>query len=253
MCNAKLAKAFTELHIPGKPLVLCNVWDVGSARTVSETGARAIATSSWAVAHSQGFDDGENMPFACLAALSEQIVRNVKLPVSVDIETGYSVTLEGLASNLRDLFHIGVVGVNLEDRIIEELSLRPIAEQCKRIASARSEADQSCPAFFINARCDAFLQEKDATNHRLLLKDSLTRANAYEDAGANGFFVPGLKDIDLIAELCSQSDLPINVLHYPEVASISDLAAAGIARISVGPRPYLDVQEALRQAHRSIR
>src|SRR5262249_27925549 len=97
------ADVFHSLHVRGRPLVLCNVWDAGSAKAVTAAGARAIATGSWAVAAAHGYGDGERLPLTLALANAARIVQNTPLPVSIDIESGYGVTANEVASTVRSL------------------------------------------------------------------------------------------------------------------------------------------------------
>lgn len=240
MTQGDSARRFADLHRPGAPLVLHNIWDAGSARAVAEGGARAIATGSWSVAVAQGYADGQALPLEDLLRTARQIVRAVDLPVSVDFEGGYAVAHETVAENVRALIGAGAVGLNFEDQVIGGAGLHDTSQQVRRIAAIRRAAEAEGVPLFINARTDLFLQSPD-TDHEGLINAAESRARAYAEAGADGFFAPGLIDAGLIRALCGAVDLPVNVLRTPAAPDIATLADCGVARVSHGPYPYRQV------------
>jgi 2-methylisocitrate lyase-like PEP mutase family enzyme len=235
---------FAALHKPGTPLLLFNVWDPGSARAVAEAGAPAIATGSWSVAAAFGLDDGEALPLELALANAARIVGAVALPVTIDFEAGYAADPEGLAANVRALLETGCVGCNLEDQIIGGHGLQTIKDQCLRIEAAREAVG---PGFFINARTDLFLKSP-RVDHRDSVGQALERAHAYAEAGASGFFIPGLVDPDSIGRICEGVRLPVNVMATPGAPGADVLASVGVARISQGPGPYRMVMAVLKEA-----
>jgi 2-methylisocitrate lyase-like PEP mutase family enzyme len=234
------AKQFRALHQPGKPLVLYNIWDAGSAKAVADAGAAALATGSWSVAAAQGYGDGEVIPLAILAQIAGRIVDSVDLPVSVDFEGGYAVNPQDVVKNVAQIAAVGAVGINFEDQIVGGVGLHSVEVQALRIAAAQ----QGGAGMFINARTDVFLKEPDALRHAGLVPEAIARGQAYAAAGADGFFVPGLVDHALIAQICAGVDLPVNVMRVGD-ASVADLVGAGVARISHGPGPYRAAMAAL--------
>lgn len=239
------AELFAALHRPGDPLILFNAWDAGSARTVAEAGAKAIATGSASAGEAQGFKDAEALPIELALANAERIVAAVELPVTVDFEGGYAVEPEPLAANMRRLARTGAVGCNFEDQVVGGEGLHPTDRQCERIRAARHAVG---PAFFINARTDIFLKARRETHDEAMVEAALARADAYAGAGASGFFVPGLIDLALLERLCAAAPLPVNFMAYPGAPAAAELAAAGIARISHGPFPYKLAMKALKEA-----
>ncbi len=237
---ADRALGFAERHIPGRPLVLINVWDVMSALTVAKPGAAALATSSWAVADAHGLTDGEMLPFEAQRTLAAEISKLCDLPLTVDLERGYAEGEGTLQSNVEALIEAGVVGVNLEDGLPQQ-KLRDAETQARRISAVRSAADAKGVPLFLNARTDLFFVEgQDAA----VVESALERAALYVDAGASGLFAPGLTDPALIETLCARSPLPVNVMSDLETAPRT-LAELGVARISVGPAAYLAVKASL--------
>lgn len=249
--QAYKARQFRELHIPGTPLVLFNVWDAGSAKAVSAGDAKAIATSSWSVAHANGFADGEQLPLPIAIENLRRIVDVTELPVTVDLESGYGETPEAVASSIALALDVGAVGCNLEDSVPPEGRLRTAAEQTVRIRSARRAAEAAGLPFFINGRTDVFFQRPPAQHDDALVSEALERAKRYRDAGADGLFAPGLVDIRLIARLAAASPLPLNVMLQEGTPPVKALADHGVARVSHGPGPYLLAMQALEAAARA--
>jgi 2-methylisocitrate lyase-like PEP mutase family enzyme len=250
--NGQIEKAdqFRALHIPGKPLVLFNIWDAGSARTVVAAGAKAIATGSWSVAHANGYEDGEQTPLGLSIDNLRRIVFATQLPVSIDLEGGYGATADKVGSTVRLAIEGGAVGCNLEDSIPGSGELRILVDQAGRIQSARRTAEDAKIHFFINARTDVFFQQPaNRHDHAMILK-AVERAHAYAEAGADGLFVPGLTNLALIARLVETSPLPINIMMVDFTSPLSAFAEQGVARISHGPRPYLLAMKVLEEAAR---
>ena len=249
MDQATKARAFKALHVKSAPLVLYNAWDAGSAAAVAKGGAAAIATGSWSVAAAQGFADGEALPMDAALRTAAQIVAAVELPVSVDFESGYALDAADVARNVAQLVDVGVIGLNLEDRVIGGKGLHDVTAQAERIAAIREMAVSKGVDVFINARTDVFFQGSKAPIEELMV-DALARAAAYHAAGADGLFVPGLNDLDPIAQICAAQDLPVNIMRAGQ--DISDLAAAGVARVSHGPAPYISAMKALTTAAKAL-
>ena len=243
MVDAAKARAFAALHVSGDPVILYNAWDVGSARAVARAGARAIATGSWSVAAAQGFDDGEALPLEQALAAATRIAGAVDLPVTIDFEGGYAVDPAAAAENLARLASTGAIGCNFEDQVIGGEGLHPIDVQTRRIAAVRAAVG---PDFFLNARIDLFLNTPPAQQDASLLDAVIDRARAYGEAGASGIFVPGAFGPEHVAALHAAGSKPINVI--PTNADIAELAAAGVARISYGPRPYRAAMKAVEDA-----
>jgi len=250
MRQKELAQSLASLHVKGNPLVLYNAWDAGSARAIQSAGAPVIATSSWAVAAAQGYGDGESMPFAFAEQIVVRIAAAVDIPVTVDVEGGYSEDPHVCAANVARLMDHGIVGINFEDRIVNGSGLHSIDAQCARIAAIRAMADSRGVPLFINARTDLFLGTGIKPPEGMT--EAKARALAYTRAGASGFFVPGLVDLSAIRQLCGTIELPLNVMVMPELPHARELASAGVARISHGPSAYLLAMEAIRNGARGI-
>ncbi|MGV3455480.1 isocitrate lyase/PEP mutase family protein [Sphingomonas sp.] len=240
---------FAALHVPGAPLVLINVWDAGSAKAVAAAGVKAIATGSASVAAANGFSDAESLPLDLAIANARRIVGAVDLPVSIDFEGGYAVAPDALASNVTLLAATGAIGCNFEDQVIGGSGMHAPEAQAARIAAIRAATG---PDFFINARTDLFLQAPSETHDAAKVDAAIARAHAYAAAGASGFFVPGLADLDLLARVCRESPLPVNFMAFPGAPDAAAAAAAGVARISHGPFPFRAAMRAVEDAARAV-
>ncbi len=238
------AKAFGELHVPGSPLVLYNCWDAGSAAAIAASGAKALATGSWGVAVAQGYQDGQLIPMEEVLGLAKRIVAGHELPVTLDFEGAYGASPQEVATNVSAVAQAGIVGINFEDRHVQGKGRWSVEEQSARIAAIR---DSVGPDFFINARTDVFMQAKP-DSHDAGLEEAIARGQAYAAAGASGFFVPMLTDVDLITQICAQVPLPVNVMMKAELPGRAALAQAGVARISYGPASFVAAMKELTAA-----
>ena len=210
-------------------------------------GAAAIATGSWSVAAAQGFRDGEGLPLEAVLRSASRIAGAVDVPVSADFEGGYAIDPDGVAASVAALLKTGIVGLNFEDQVVQGEGLHAIAAQAARIAAIRAVADQAGVALFINARTDVFFGSSKTPDGELM-EEAIARAQAYAGAGADGFFAPGLDDLDLIAKLCEAQPLPVNIMRLNDVLDTQALAKVGVARISHGPAPYIAAMAALTAA-----
>ena len=239
-------ETFAALHVPGDPVVLYNIWDVGSALAVVRAGAKALATGSHPVADANGFADGEQVPIDFALANATRIVSAVEVPLTVDFEGGYSVEPDAVARNLALLAATGAVGCNLEDQVIGGEGVHPLPLQCQRISAARRGAGD---AFFINARTDLFLKAKE--HDTALVDQVIERGRAFADAGASGFFVPRMADPRHAERVVREVPLPLNLIAFPGAPSKRDWANAGVARISHGPFPHRALMAQLEEAARA--
>jgi 2-methylisocitrate lyase-like PEP mutase family enzyme len=225
-------ETFAALHVPGDPLILYNIWDVGSALAVVAAGARALATGSHPVADANGWPDGEKVPIDFALDNAARIAGAVALPLTVDFESAYSADPNEGAANVARLKQTGAVGCNFEDQVIGGEGLHPLDSQVKRIAAIRRAVGED---FFINARTDLFL--KTQTYDDALVDQVIERGKAFADAGASGFFVPRLSDPKQIERVVRAVPLPLNVIAFPGAPDKQAWANAGVARISHGPFP----------------
>ena len=245
--TAEKARDFAAMHVPGKPLIIYNVWDVGSASAVAAAGAKAIGTGSWSVAAANGFEDGEKIPLDRVIDIASRIVAAVKLPVTLDFEGGYAREGAVLESNIKRVIEAGIVGINFEDQVVETGALYSLDEQSDRIRSVRRAAEATGVPLFINARTDVFLMN-DVATHAEFVDEAIDRGRAYASAGASGVFVPGIRDEPLIRRVCFEIPAPVNVMFHPELPPRDRLAKAGVARLSYGPRPYRETMARLTEA-----
>lgn len=223
------AEVFAGLHKRGEPLLLANAWDVASAVAIEVAGAKAIGTTSGGVAWSLGVPDGADLGMERAAAAIGRIAAAVSVPVSADIEAGYGDAPDAVAATMAAVVEAGAVGVNLEDRRLDG-SLYKVTEQAERLAAARAAAGDL--PVWINARTDVFLSGAYPSTAEGVAA-ALDRAAEYRTAGADSLFVPGLLDLDAIADLVA-GPLPIAVMAGPGAPPVAELAATGVVRISVG-------------------
>ena len=142
MNQTEKATRFAELHVKGAPLVLYNAWDAGSAKSILDAGAKAVATSSWAVAEAQGYRDGEAIPIAFAEQVIARIAATVDVPVTADFEGGYSEDDSELSDNVSRLLDLGVIGINFEDRVVQgsvSISRTASTSYCCHSSSGRAE------------------------------------------------------------------------------------------------------------------
>ena len=224
--QAEAAKTFKRLHEGPKLLLLANAWDAGSARLVESLGAPAVATSSAAVAWAHGYPDGDALPVKLLVATVAEITRVIRVPLSVDVEGGYSTDPAAAAEAVGAVIDAGGVGINIED------GDGPIDLLCKKIERIRSVAAKKGVHLFINARTDVYLYELEPEERRVAA--TLARAARYREAGADGIFVPGVVDPNQIAELVKGVGLPLNVLTRPGLPDGPALTRLGVRRLSAG-------------------
>jgi 2-methylisocitrate lyase-like PEP mutase family enzyme len=171
---------------------------------------------------------------------TERIVKSVDLPVTVDFEGGYATDASALTANGKRLAETGAIGCNFEDQVVGTDRLYDVAEQVARIAALRAGVGRD---FFINLRTDLFLKAKPEAHDSALADQAIERGQAYAEAGANGFFIPGLADLALVERITKAVGLPVNAMHLPGGPTRAQWASAGIARVSHGPFPFMAMQE----------
>ena len=217
---------FRALHRPGTPIVLPNAWDLASARWLHASGHAAIGTTSLGVAFAAGKRDGGGETADDTFELARRITR-AGIPVSVDLEAGFSDDPDEVGRFAERLSHLGVVGINIEDsdasgRLVDfDLAAAKVAA----IAAA-------APELYLNARTDPFWIESDA-DEPARHADAVARARRYVDAGASGVFVPGTLSAATVAALVRDIKAPLNVLVQGEL-SVPQLGSLGVARVSTG-------------------
>lgn len=240
-------ESFAALHVPGDPVILYNIWDVGSALAVVKAGAKALATGSHPVGDASGFGDAQQVPLDFVFANARRIVEAIDpLPLTVDFEGAYSTDPKQAGDNVALLAQTGTVGCNFEDQVIGGEGVHPLDQQVRRIEAIRRAVGD---AFFINGRTDLFL--KTQTYDDALVDQVIERGKAFADAGASGFFVPRLADPRQIERVVREVPLPLNVIAFPGAPPKAEWAAAGVARISHGPFPHRALMAQLEEAARA--
>ena len=234
---------FRDLHQQGQCLHIGNVWDVCSALMFEKMGYRALGTSSAAIADSLGYEDGEQMSFTTLLAIVKSIVEVASVPITVDMEGGYSRDQATVLKHMMQLAAIGVVGVNLEDSIVDATHQRTMVDAAsfsETIQQIRQGLNSQDIDIFINVRTDAFIMGLDQP-----LVTSLKRAACYEEAGADGIFVPCVTKESDIQQLVNSMTIPLNIMAMPQLPSFSAISGLGVRRLSSGPFVYQKVKQEL--------
>lgn len=227
------AEALRALHAEGT-FVLPNAWDPISAAVIAQAGAVAIATTSAAVSWALGRTDGQRLSRDEAAGQVATIAAAVDVPVTADVEGGYGPAPQDVAATVSAVIAAGAVGINLEDSTAPGGPLFEPDDQAARLRAARDAAEAAgLPALVINARTDVHLFGIGEPSGRF--DDVLARAAAYAEAGADSLFVPGLLDLDTLADLVGKSPLPVNVMVGPGAPAVPELAAIGVRRVSLGP------------------
>ncbi|WP_405020678.1 cytochrome P450 [Kitasatospora sp. NBC_00070] len=217
--------AFAALHRAGAPLLLPNAWDHASAALFAAQGFPAIGTTSLGVAAASGLPDGAGATRAETLRLTRRLGGGAFL-LSVDVEGGFSEDPDEVAELARELAAAGAVGINLEDGRADG-TLAPVGLHAAKIAAVRA----AVPGLFVNARTDThWLGGRQA--------ETALRLDAYQQAGADGVFVPGLTDPAEIAAVLARLDVPLNVLHSPTGPTLPQLADLGVSRVSLGSLLY---------------
>lgn len=229
--QTKKADLFRKQHRDKKLLVLPNIWDPLSAKLVAALGFPSLATASIATAISNGYQDGEKIPFAKLLKVVKQITDAVSVPVSVDMERGFARTLPQLRKNVALLIENGAIGINIEDGKPDGRGLTSPEEHCRKIEAIKETGIKLGVAIVINARTDIFLQK----HHEDILPMAAARANVYREAGADCFFPVLINDFASIAHLVQEAQMPVNVLLTEPINDLQKLESLGVARVSVGP------------------
>ncbi|AQS40316.1 PEP phosphonomutase-like enzyme [Shewanella psychrophila] len=234
-------EAFHQLHMGTSPLVLVNVWDAASAAVVQASGSKALATSSASLAWSLGYADGGELPVDALLFAVANIMRVSKLPVTVDIEDGYSDKPADVVSLVAELVRLGVVGINIED-----------GDQSPELLVAKIvaiRASSSCGQVFINARTDVYLRE--LAEHGEALDMTKSRLTRYQAAGADCGFIPGIDSEHIASRLRVELTMPLSFMLAGDHLAVSKRAGTllkfGVTRFSVGPGSFLGAYSTLKR------
>ena len=217
------AAKLRALHVPGKPLLLANIWDPVTAGVAESSGMQAIATASAALAPVNGYEDHGHLPADVAFGALRRITDAVTLPVTADLEDGYGLSSEELVERV---INAGACGFNLEDTDHRAGSLVAADQQAERIAAIKAAGRRRGFDLVVNARVDVHIYNGP-------VEEGLMRARKYFDAGADCIYPLLLSDVSLVREYVALG--PTNMATYPGGISSSELANAGVARISVGP------------------
>lgn len=226
--QAARAARFLELHRPGQPLLIPNPWDAGSAKVLASLGFQALATTSSGAAATVGLLDGSVTRDEALAGAAA-IVAATDLPVSADLENGFADDPGGVAETIELAIEAGLAGCSVEDFSGDEQA--PIYDRelaAERVAAAARAAHRGPIHLVLTARAENFLHGRPD------LDDTIARLQAYERAGADVLYAPGLSSADDIRTVVESVGLPVNVLARPGAPTVGELAELGVARISVG-------------------
>ncbi|MFQ5511086.1 MAG: isocitrate lyase/phosphoenolpyruvate mutase family protein [Candidatus Krumholzibacteriia bacterium] len=230
----KRAEDFLILHHDPRLLVLPNIWDPLGARLLEGMGFPAVATASAAVAFSLGYDDGEKIRFDAMLDVIGRIAASVNVPLSADIERGYAESPDAVAKNVQRVLRAGAVGINLEDSTVEGGPLLRVDFQCARIRAVRAMAQREGVPLVINARIDTFMGGVQGS-HADKVAETIARAQAYFEAGADCVYPITVGDIETLKMIREETRAPINVYAAEGTASMRELEAARINRLSLGP------------------
>ena len=225
---ADKAKRLRELHRPGDPVWLANIWDAGSAKQVEAAGFPAVATSSAAVAESLGYADHQQAPVDEMLAAARRVTAAVSVPVTVDAEAGYGLSAAELVDRL---LAAGAVGCNLEDTDHAGVGLTEVGRQAGWLAEVRAAADRAGVPLVINARVDLFLRGGDEL---AVLDEAVERARAYFAAGADCVYPIMLSGPEAVRRFIVGVDRrPVNLWGRPDRLTPGQAVALGAARVSL--------------------
>ncbi|MPY94456.1 MAG: isocitrate lyase/phosphoenolpyruvate mutase family protein [Acidimicrobiia bacterium] len=222
------AERFLALHRGATPLLLPNPWDRGSAKLLASLGFQALATTSGGFANSLGRLDGGVTRDEAIAH-SRDIVEATELPVSADLEDGFGSDPAGVAETVERAVAAGLAGCSVEDYTRErDAPIYDLAQATERVAAAVEAAHRGPVHLVLTARAENYLRGRQD------LEDTINRLRAYQEAGADALYAPGLVALAEIRQLVAALDRPVNVLALPGGPSVAELGAVGVARISVG-------------------
>ncbi|HEY3855352.1 MAG TPA: isocitrate lyase/phosphoenolpyruvate mutase family protein [Verrucomicrobiae bacterium] len=220
-----LAEQFHSLHKRrGIILMLAIAWDARRAKTIEDTGAEAIATTSAGISRALGYRKDAMIPAQILGEAVTQITKIIRIPLSIEFETSYTNDRAQFGETLKTAIDSGVVGVNIED------GLFPPSALAKKIERARHTSEALGINLFINARTDVYLAKIGDPDERLM--EAIKRGLRYREAGADGIFVPGLADPASIGAIVEQVKLPVNILAASDLPPIAELRRLGVRRLS---------------------
>jgi len=244
--QAGRARRFLELHAGESPLLLPNPWDVGSATLLAALGFEALATTSSGFAATLGRLDGSVTRDEALAH-GAAIAAATELPVSADLENGFADDPAGVAETVRLAIDAGLAGCSIEDSSGDrDAPIYDVELAVQRIAAAAQAAHAGPVHLVLTARAENHLHDRHD------LDDTIARLRAYGEAGADVLYAPGLAQIEDIRRVVTEVGRPLNVLTFPGVPPVAELAAAGVKRISVGGAFAFAATDALAEAAREL-
>ncbi len=243
-----------SLHVPGDPIVVPNAWDAASAKAIEAAGFPVVATTSGGVATALGYKDHEGAPAEEMLAAAARIGHSVGIPMTVDTEAGYRMEPAELVAALA---RTGAAGCNLEDTDHASGSLRDPAEHAEWLRRVREAAREQDYGLVINARIDVFVAAAASGSppekQEELVAEALTRASAYLEAGADCVYPILLWEADAVRAFTAQASGPVNILGIPTAPSPTELAEAGVARISFGSLLHRQLMERFSESLEALR
>ena len=243
------AAKFLALHVPGTPLLLPNPWDVGSARVLAGMGFSALATTSAGFAGTHGRTDGNVTRDEALEHAAT-IAGAVDVPVSADLENGFAEHPDGVAETVRLAVETGLAGCSVEDWDPVDHALYAPEAAAERVAAAAGAAHGGDRRLVLTARADGHLhRRRDPVD----LDDTIRRLRAYEQAGADVLYAPGVNSVDGIRRIVEAVSRPVNVLALADAPPVARLAELGVARVSTGSGLYWAAMGGLATAAEELR
>jgi 2-methylisocitrate lyase-like PEP mutase family enzyme len=243
-----------SLHRPGDPLLLPNVWDAATAKAVVAADFPVVATTSWGVAETLGYEDDERAPADEMLAAAARITRSVEVPVTVDAEAGYGMEPGELVAALRNA---GAAGCNLEDTDHANETLRDPDWQAEWLRAVRRAASDDGYPLVINARVDVFLwpyvADPGPGTQEKLVGEALQRAHAYLEAGADCVYPICLWETDPLRQFMAEMPGPVNITRMSEGPAIAELAELGVVRVSWALYLYWDAMARFKEQIASLK
>ncbi len=242
---AAKVETFRALHVPGRPVLMPNPWDAGTAKLLASLGFQALATTSSGHAATLGRLDG-SVDRAEALAHAASIVAAVNVQVSADLENGFAEDPDAVFATVTDAVDVGLAGCSIEDFTGDpDAPFYDVELAAERVAAA-VQAARTGAGLVLTARAENFIRgNRD-------LADTIARLQAYQAAGADVLYAPGLSDVSDIRSVITSVDRPVNVLVMPGLATVAELAQIGVARISVGGSFHHLAMAALARAGREL-
>ncbi|MEM7215013.1 MAG: isocitrate lyase/phosphoenolpyruvate mutase family protein [Pseudomonadota bacterium] len=240
--------SFRELHQPGEPFILANAWDMGSARVMAALGAKAIATTSAGHAFTLGRPDMGHVRRDEAIAHANDLVNATSLPVSGDLENGYGHEPEAVVETIKAAAAAGLAGCCIEDTCLPDEEPYDFNLAVDRVTAGVAAAKELSADFVLTVRADGWM------NRQYDFDEAMRRAKAFESAGADVIYIPFLKDLEMVKEVCRQIKVPVNVLCAGRLVNntMEEFASAGVARISLGSMLATVTQRAIIDASREM-